>query len=685
MRSSLLLFFSLWLLSGFSQVQSQTKTAAPDSVDYYDLSLEQLLSVKAHGVPSELEALINSLISVASKKALTSRESPSIVSLITEEEIKKSGARDLIDVLRLVPGLNFATDVQGVVGIGSRGNWAHEGKILMLIDGQQMNEILYASLQFGNHYPLENIKRIEIIRGPGSAIYGGFAEFGVINIITKNGADMNGISASGTYGQMEKALGRTNINLSAGKQIKDLNISISGFAGHANRSDQLLTDGSGASYNMTGNSNLDPKSLNVGLSYKNLGFRSIYDNYSTTARDGYGSNLSKALPNNFKSYYAELKYDLKAGQKFTITPKLNYSRQAPWNFKGPTPDSSYTPYDRIASRYKANLTLSYKPTRKTDLLMGGEFYRDKGESFEETGTFYNGTKTVIQDNYAIFAEGVFRHRIVNVILGARYDKLTHYSDAFSPRIGLTKKRNAFHFKALYSNAFRAPAIENFSYTGDVSIRPEKTAVIEFELGYQLSKKMILTANLFDITTKDPIIYYGISETQQGYVNFAKTGTQGVEIEYRIKDTWGYIITNYSFYSAKNKERPIAYAVPDHREYMLGFSPHRINLNSSFNITKKLSLNPSFSFIGNRYGYTSADSLGNPLLSKIEPVILANIFFRYEDLGIKGLGIGLGMYDIFNEKPTFIQPYNSSHVPLPGPSREFVIKLEYNFNFKEKAK
>ena len=95
---------------------------------------------------------MNIKISVASIKELTPRESPGVVSYISAEEIHESGANDLVDVLRLVPGFDFAMDVEGVVGIGVRGNWAHEGKVLMLIDGQEMNEGLYSSLQFGNPF-----------------------------------------------------------------------------------------------------------------------------------------------------------------------------------------------------------------------------------------------------------------------------------------------------------------------------------------------------------------------------------------------------------------------------------------------------------------------------------------------------------------------------------------------------
>src|SRR5688572_9627263 len=99
------ILFSLALLFLSFNVSAQQDTLKKDSIDYYEMSLEQLLNIKAHGVPSELEELINQLISAASNKPLSSRESPNIVSLVTAEEIKNSGARDLIDVLRLIPGM----------------------------------------------------------------------------------------------------------------------------------------------------------------------------------------------------------------------------------------------------------------------------------------------------------------------------------------------------------------------------------------------------------------------------------------------------------------------------------------------------------------------------------------------------------------------------------------------------
>ncbi|HXP51311.1 MAG TPA: TonB-dependent receptor plug domain-containing protein, partial [Bacteroidia bacterium] len=321
-KTVLLIFLSAAPLSLLAQQDSSHINL--DSASISNMTLEQLLKIKESGVSSEMESMINAQLGVASKKPLSQRKSPSVVTLITQEEIERSGARDLIDVLRLVPGIDFAVDVQGNVSIGMRGNWAEEGKVLLLLDGQDMNELMYSSLQFGNHFDVSQIKRIEIIRGPGSAIYGGFAEYGVISIITKDGEDLRGITATGGYGQTARALDYRDLSISAGDKIKDFSYSIAGFIGQANRSDNVYTDLAGNSYSMIGNSNLDPMSLNVGLKYKGLSIRGIYDDFSTTTRDNYGPVITQAYPNNFISEYFEAKDDIKLSDEITLTPLFSY-------------------------------------------------------------------------------------------------------------------------------------------------------------------------------------------------------------------------------------------------------------------------------------------------------------------------------------------------------------------------
>lgn len=669
-----------------SGLKAQSDSTRTDSVNYYDMSIEQLLNIKAHGVPSELEKLINSLISVASKKPLNVRESPSIISLISADEIKNSGARDLIDVLRLVPGLDFGMDVEGVVGLGVRGNWAHEGKVLVLIDGQEINEILFATTQFGNHFPIDHIKKIEIIRGPGSAIYGGFAEYGVVNIITKQGEDLNGVALSGIYGQGENDFLRRNINLSIGKKIKDFEFSLSGLIGQGHRSDQDYTDIYDSTYNMgNGNSSLNPAFINLGMKYKGLSFRAMGDFFSTTVRDAYDQIKPEAYNESFNSLFSELKYDIKLNEKLTLTPKLNFKQQAPWNT--PEIDSIDGEYNKVARRITGNLTASYNINRYINFVAGGEYYNDFAE--DKVDTFYNGQSTISFYNYAFFAQGLIKTRFVNIIAGARYDMHNIYGDAFVPRVGLTKKYNRFHFKALYSNSFRAPSIENINLSRATGITPEKTQVIEVELGYQITRKSIFTVNFFDITTRNPIVYYyddslGIDT----YLNSDASGTLGAELEYKIKGRWGYVGVNYAYYTASGKTNVVEFKSNQDSSLtsssLLGFSNHRANLNASFNTIKGLSINPSVSFYGKRYGVATTDSLGSPEISEFDPLVLINLYINY-NTPVKGLSVGVGVYDLLNQKFKFIQPYsNGYHAPLPGPAREFVFRLSYNLNFKKKS-
>lgn len=681
----LLPIFFLFLFIGknsFSQV-----TFPKDTFDYFEMSLEQLMSMKAHGVPSELEELINSLILAASKRPLTARESPGIVTLITQEEIRNSGARDLIDVLRLVPGIDFGVDVEGVVGIGTRGLWAHEGKILVLVDGQEINEPLFGITPFGNHFAIDQIKKVEVVRGPGSAIYGGFAEYGVINIITKSAIDLPGIALTGTFGQMENGMGRRNFNLSAGKTSKDFEFTLGAFLGSGSRSDQNYTDIYDSTYNMAGNSELNPTHFNVGIAYKGFSARWIMDLYETTVRDGYDIAKSEPYPIDFKSHFTELKYSAALGKKkkFILTPKLNMKTQVPWETIWDK-DSISVDYSKATQRYTGNLTASYNFTRKINLIAGAEAYLDKAQDNSNDSSFFsNGKKQVQYTNQAYYLQGLAKTRFINFIAGARYDIHSGYGSAFVPRIGVTKKIKKIHFKALYSNSFRAPTIENINLQDSTGMKPELTQVLEFEMGYQLTRKSILTANFFNIATSDPIVYYFDDSLQtDNYKNFGGTGSKGVEIEYRIRDKWGYVIANYSYYSVKGKNTISDYEVPDNPSQTIAFPAHKANLSAWFKAGKYFGISPSISYIGERYGYTSVDSTGTSVIEKFEPLVLANLFVNVTNL-VKGLTIGVGCYDILNAKYKFIQPYNGYHAPLPGPSREFLVKIIYEVKSEKKKR
>jgi len=678
----------VFLLLGIScAVFAQQDTAKLDSNAIYNMSLEQLMNLKETGVSSQLEAQINALIGVASKKSLSQRKSPSVVTVISQDEIERSGARDLIDVLRLVPGIDFAVDVQGNISIGMRGNWAEEGKVLLLLDGQEMNELMYSSLQFGNHFDVSQIKRIEIIRGPGSAIYGGFAEYGVISIITKDGEDLKGISVNGSYGQTARALGYRDISLSVGDKIKDFTYSLAGFLGQANRSDNAYTDFYGTSYSMINNSNLNPASLDLKMAYKGWSFKGIYDDFDMSTRDNYGVPTSKAYTDDFLSELFELKYDSKLSDKITLTPLLSYKFQKPWNFTGKvdSADAAYTIYDKAVQRIKGNLTMIYDITHHINLVAGAEVYNDNASLGIDTTLFSNGKAHVSYMNTAAFMQALFRYKIASVTLGARYDNNSAYGSSFVPRLGILKKVDKWNFKLLYSNSFRAPGIEDINFSFDGHIKPEDTQVIEFEVGREIATDMFVTLNVFDITTKNPIVYYVDSVLNsngtysEGYKNMHEQGTRGAEFDYKVKETWGYVDLNYAYYTAAGKTVVSTYQVPGDNSATLGFASNKVNFSFSYNITPGLSITPTVSWIGQRYGYVDSNSSGVPALKKFSPTTLANIYLMYK---VNKLKIGVGCYNILNADYEFIQPYNGGHAPLPSMSREYEVRVSYDLNFKK---
>jgi len=141
----------------------------------------------------QLEELMEvPVIMSASQQAECLKSAASIVSTISGEELLNMGARDLIDALELIPGFNFGGIIFNTVGLGVRGVQADEGKLSVLLDGIILTEQRFGTTSFGSHFPVENIDRIEIIRGPGSILHGNFAELGVINIITKKGSQLDG-------------------------------------------------------------------------------------------------------------------------------------------------------------------------------------------------------------------------------------------------------------------------------------------------------------------------------------------------------------------------------------------------------------------------------------------------------------------------------------------------------------
>ena len=631
----------------------------------------------------DLEDMLNMKITVASKTAVSTLEAPGIVALVTREDMQKSGARDLVDVLNLlVPGFTFGVDVEGQVGIGFRGLWCHEGKLLLMIDGQEANEGMFATTEFGNHYPVENIERIEIIRGAGSALYGGYAGMAVVNIITR-GAEMNGIFVAGTYSQMDSAYSHRNVAIGAGKEFEDGGVSFTAVAGQGTRSDKDNVDYYQGSWPMKNNSDLDVVNANFGFHYKGFEARGIVDRYRTTMIDLWGENFTdRALVEKFDSYFFNAKYTFKIGDSFSLTPEIKYRRQKPWNLD--VVEQEYT-NNKHTAKTQFNLTASWDITPKANLLFGGEYFRDYIYQPENPGPyeeqFTSGEDSLGYSNYAAFGQLMWYTKWANLTVGGRLDHSERYGTSFVPRFGLTKTFGRYHVKVMAGQSFRTPGgiLPNRIPPGAEMIKPEKATSFEVEFGVKFAKNWIWTINGYDVTFKKVIVYQADPETGIGsYYNSGKLGTRGIESEVKYCSEKISFMANYSYYRLSTCT-VANYLVPADSAAYLGFPSQRFNAFASIQVTPRISINPSLSFYGTRYAYAYFDGMDD-VLRKYDPTLIFNVNVRVRDFPVKGFTLDAGVRDLNDSDSLYLQPYKGGHAPLPAQERAFMVRLQYEWKF-----
>ena len=177
--------------------QANQPATEPEDDDFLDFSLEELISLDIPDVTS------------VSRKKQRLMDSAAAIYVITSDDIQRSGVTSIPEALRMVPGMQVARLNGNTWSISTRGfNYIFANKLLVLIDGRTVYSPLFSGVNWDvQDTLLEDIDRIEVIRGPGAALWGANAVNGVINVITKKAADTQGSLLSLGAGSEEKAFG----------------------------------------------------------------------------------------------------------------------------------------------------------------------------------------------------------------------------------------------------------------------------------------------------------------------------------------------------------------------------------------------------------------------------------------------------------------------------------------------
>jgi iron complex outermembrane receptor protein len=191
----------------------------------------------------DLEQLMNLTVTSPSRKSERLSDAASAIFVITQEDIRRSGVTSIPEALRLSPGLEVARQDSHTWAISSRGfNDEFASKLLVLVDGRTVYTPLVASVNWDvQDYPLEDIDRIEVIRGPGASVWGANAVNGVINITTKSAKETQGLLITGGGGTEDQGFG----NLRYGGKIGE-NAYYRVYGKYSNRDSSELRGGGDA-------------------------------------------------------------------------------------------------------------------------------------------------------------------------------------------------------------------------------------------------------------------------------------------------------------------------------------------------------------------------------------------------------------------------------------------------------
>lgn len=198
--------FSMSATSAHAQLDAPVENDVVESGQddsLLDLQLEELLTLEATSV---------------AKKRQKASESPAAVFIITQEDIRRSAASSIPDLLRMVPGIEVATLQNSAIAVTARGFSGRFGNsVLVMVDGRTIYTTNLSGVLWDQQMlPLNEIERIEVVRGPGATLWGSNAVNGVINIISKHGSDLQGGTADVRIG-----LTKQQANASFGSRLAD--------------------------------------------------------------------------------------------------------------------------------------------------------------------------------------------------------------------------------------------------------------------------------------------------------------------------------------------------------------------------------------------------------------------------------------------------------------------------------
>ncbi len=700
------------------------------SSDIFELTLDELMNIE---------------VETASKFSEKISETPAAVVVLTQKDIENRGYTSLSEILNDIPGFDISASHGNMTQLAyARGNrtGSFNERTMLMIDGIEAN-ILYAqNMNISSDFPISSIKRVEIVYGPASAIYGPNVFSGIINIITKSASDLgdqeskvfihNGIGADNTqYGEITYLANYKPIELMLSyRRYKSDMFNLVDRPGYFNK--ELFGNerlwGSYAEYYPEYDNCVDDNALIARFKIKNIEIG--YNHLLTKHGNGSEYPYDKTLPTTnwkFSRDILFLRYKKELNDKLSITFLANYQKSGTspdniwaqgWN-SADNFDSTRTvellTWKYMSNKWSVFQDFEYRPYENW-IINGGmklssaefqksyEFGRSSqttwfpGEQWAEPETLFPqpiGSNTTPGNTYVDTEWGGFLQsklslieKRLSVVLGARYDKNEIYGEIFSPRIGATfQVNNYLSLKTSYGTGFQSPAPRNLygSWGGleiNKDLKPDKIQAIDFGISTQFSRLGVI-ATLFGHEITNSIL--------QGE-NLPKKTIYGAELKmnYILIKSLKYIDNalihaNYSFIDAKYENARTNLQTGRTSDLVGDIAPHKINVIISADAFKYFHFS-----IRNNYVDQRPTTISNPI-EKVDAFFVTNLNFQIINIFNNKLRIFMNVNNVFdteyyhpgldaaNAGEDITTPSNGWYSSrLPQPGRTYICGIRMTF-------
>lgn len=665
----------VWLSSGSAADTESTRLPAESLAA---LSLEQVLNLEVASVYG------------ASKYEQKVTRAPSSVSIVTADDIQKFGYRTLNDVLAGVRGFSAASDrnysyisVRGFLRPGD-----YNTRVLVLVDGHRLNDNIYDAAygDRGFMVDMDTIERVEIIRGPSSSIYGNSAFFGVINVVTKRGRDMDGGEVSAEAGSNDTYGGRFTF----GEKFKnDLEVMISGSfytsAGwdrlYYREFDQRVSSEPRARDNglAHGRDGEDAFTLLGSAAYGEFSLAGFYgERRKDVPTASYGTLFNAGERTRDRRAYVNLQWTHEFGTETRLAGTVRFDHYEydgwyPYDYAEPGDPPLPVSYQdgALGEWFSTDWQLTRTLFDRHTLVLGVE-YREHFNQEQETFDVLGGVPLYWNDTRANRDLGLFAQADValrtNLWLnaGVRYDNYFEgFGDTVNPRVGVIYSPwGGTTFKVLYGEAFRAPNLYEAYYYSEQraqpALSPETIRTAELVWEQDLPRKHRLAVTGYYYTVEDLITQ---TETEAGnlyFANLEEARAAGAELEVEGDYAGGLRArASYGLQRAEDDDGAELSASPRHLA--------KLNLQCP--------LYQDRIFAGVELQYTS--SLRTLAGRRADEFLIANATLFSREL-VKGLEFSASVYNLFDTDYGY--PGGAEHAQdvIVQDGRTFRLKLTYRF-------